>query len=32
MIGVFEQADYRWGREYGGMKVSEAKRLNPDYS
>ena len=26
-IGVTEQTLYRWRREYGGMKVDQAKRL-----
>ena len=26
-IGVSEQSFYRWRRKYGGMDVSEAKRL-----
>ncbi len=26
-IGVSEQTYYRWRREYGGMKVNQAKRL-----
>ena len=26
-IGVTEQMLYRWRREYGGMKVDQAKRL-----
>ena len=26
-IGVTEQTYYRWGREYGGMRVGQAKRL-----
>jgi len=26
-LGVTEQAYYRWRREYGGLKVSQAKRL-----
>ena len=26
-IGVSEQTYYRWRREYGGMKVDQAKRL-----
>ena len=26
-IGVTEQTYYRWRKEYGGMKVSQAKRL-----
>jgi putative transposase len=27
MIGVTEQTYYRWRREYGGMRVEQAKRL-----
>ena len=27
VLGVNEQTYYRWRREYGGMNVSEAKRL-----
>ena len=27
-LGVSEQTYYRWRKEYGGMKVSQAKRLN----
>lgn len=27
-IGVSEVTYYRWRKEYGGMKVNEAKRLN----
>ena len=26
-IGVTEQTHYRWRREYGGMRVEQAKRL-----
>jgi putative transposase len=26
-IGVTEQTYYRWRREYGGMRVEQAKRL-----
>ena len=26
-IGVSEQTYYRWRREYGGLKVAQAKRL-----
>ena len=26
-LGVSEQTYYRWRKEYGGMKVSQAKRL-----
>ncbi len=26
-IGVTDQTYYRWRREYGGLKVSQAKRL-----
>ena len=26
-LGVTEQTYYRWRREYGGMKVSQARRL-----
>ena len=26
-LGITEQAYYRWRREYGGMKVSQARRL-----
>jgi len=26
-IGVTEQTYYRWRREYGGMKIEQAKRL-----
>ena len=26
-LGVTEQTYYRWRREYGGLKVSQAKRL-----
>jgi len=26
-LGVSEQTDYRWRREYGGLKVDQAKRL-----
>jgi transposase-like protein len=26
-LGISEQTYYRWRREYGGMKVSQAKRL-----
>ena len=26
-IGVTEQTYYRWRREYGGLKVEQAKRL-----
>ena len=27
-LGVSEQSYYRWRREYGGLKVDQAKRLN----
>lgn len=27
MLGIHEQTYYRWRREYGGMKVSQMKRL-----
>ena len=26
-LGITEQTYYRWGREYGGMRVEQAKRL-----
>ena len=26
-LGISEQSYYRWRREYGGLKVSQAKRL-----
>ncbi len=26
-LGISEQSYYRWRREYGGMKVSQARRL-----
>ncbi|NIU62105.1 MAG: transposase, partial [Pseudomonas stutzeri] len=26
-LGISEQTYYRWRREYGGMKVDQAKRL-----
>lgn len=26
-IGIVEQAYYRWRKEYGGMRVEQAKRL-----
>ena len=26
-LGVSEQTYYRWRKEYGGMKISQAKRL-----
>ena len=26
-LGITEQTYYRWSREYGGMKVSQARRL-----
>ena len=26
-LGVTEQTYYRWGKDYGGMKVSQARRL-----
>ena len=26
-LGITEQTCYRWRKEYGGMKVSQAKRL-----
>ena len=26
-LGMSEQTDYRWRREYGGMRVDQAKRL-----
>ena len=27
-IGITEQTYYRWRREYGGMRVEQAKRLD----
>ncbi len=27
ILGIHEQTYYRWRREYGGMKVSQMKRL-----
>ena len=30
-IGVSEQSYYRWRREYGGLKVDQARRLNVRY-
>ena len=27
LLGITEQTYYRWRREYGGMKVSQARRL-----
>ena len=27
MLGVSEQSYYRWRREYGGLKIDQAKRL-----
>lgn len=27
-IGIAEQTYYRWCKEYGGMKATQAKRLN----
>ncbi len=26
-LGVFEQTYYRWRKEYGGMRIDQAKRL-----
>lgn len=26
-LGISEQTDYRWRTEYGGMQVSQAKKL-----
>ena len=26
-LGVSEQTDYRWRKEYGGLKMDQAKRL-----
>jgi hypothetical protein len=26
-LGISEQSDFRWRREYGGMQVSQAKKL-----
>ena len=26
-LGIAEQTYYRWGREYGGLKIEQAKRL-----
>ena len=26
-VGVSEQSNYRWRREYGGLKLDQAKRL-----
>ena len=31
-LGVSEQTYYRWRREYGGMKTSQAKRLKRNLS
>jgi hypothetical protein len=28
-LGVTEQICYRWRKEYGGMRVEQAKRLKP---
>ena len=28
LIGVTEQTYYRWRKEYGGLQVNQAKRLN----
>jgi transposase-like protein len=28
-LGISEQTDYRWRREYGGIRVDQAKRLKP---
>jgi cell division protein FtsB len=25
--GITDQTDYRWGKEFGGLKVDQAKRL-----
>ena len=27
VLGVSEQSYYRWRREYGGLKIDQAKRL-----
>jgi len=27
-LGITEQTYYRWRKDYGGMKVSQARRLN----
>lgn len=27
-LGIAEQTYYRWRREYGGLKVSQARRMN----
>lgn len=27
-LGISEQTYYRWRREYGGLKVSQARRMN----
>ncbi len=26
-LGISEQSYYRWGREYGGLKTTQAKRI-----
>jgi transposase-like protein len=26
-LGISEQSDYRWRKEFGGMQVSQAKKL-----
>jgi putative transposase len=26
-LGVFEQTDYRWRHQFGGLKADDAKRL-----
>jgi putative transposase len=26
-LGIAEQTFYRWGREYGGLKIEQARRL-----
>jgi putative transposase len=28
-LGIAEQTSYRWRREYGGLKIEQAKRLRP---
>ena len=30
-LGVTEQTYYRWRKEYGGLKLDQAKRLKPNF-
>ena len=30
-IGITEQTYYRWRREYGGLRIEQARKLNPSW-